>query len=195
MYNDLLLFISGPSTSSGKLGNALFFPNTGKHDDNVLRLGSHSNDCFGNVSLCPNGLTFALWFKLESQITGWSHPFHGIPYRPYFETYLNSYKPHINLLNATHLHAFHGIPVLSYGEWHHLGITYDATSGFAVYIDGCVPADNTILKSTVNWAIPNDFVLGCEGGTKCTRVHLDDLRFWTAKKSALFIWHLWKMYG
>ena len=158
-----------------------------------MRLGGHSNDCLGNVTLCPDGTTLSLWFKLESQVGNWAHLLQSTLYFVLCQTFGSNYFTHIYLRNETHDQHFSDFPPLSYGTWYHLGITYQPHLGYEVYIDGCLPVGHT--KNSHQWtpAIQN-FQLGCDYGNKCMKVFLDDLRFWTAKKSHVFMYWLWKMY-
>ena len=186
--------ISGPSISTGKLGNAIFLPNTDKSDDNEIRLGIHQNDCFGNITLCPNGLTLAFWIKIQSKITSYSHFLRGTTFKFLAHALANNYNPIIRLFNTTHRQESRGILGLSYGEWYHFVITYDASSGSGLYLDGRVTSREAWVTIVWTKGNVNDFILGCEGGSKCTRVHYDDLRFWSVKKSSQFICYLWKIY-
>ena len=157
-----------------------------------MRLGHHKNDCLGNLTLCPNGSTLSIWFKLESRITDFSHLFHSTLYSPRVRTYSSDYAIYFHLRNETHKQVLSDFPRLLYGEWHHLGITYN--SGFEVYVDGCVPLGITKKMFQESLVYKNEFEFGCDGGNKCTRAHLDDLRFWNVKKSRIFMWWLSKMH-
>ena len=157
-----------------------------------MRLGSHKNDCLGNLTLCQNGSTLSLWFKLESSIVNWSHFFQSTLYYAPLRTYATDYAIHFHLRNETHDQRWFDFPRLLYGEWHHLGVTYN--SGFEVYVDGCVPTG--LSKSMVEESLvyKNEFDFVCDRGNKCTRAHLDDIRFWNIKKSRVFMWWLSKMH-
>ena len=130
-----------------------------------------------------------------SRTTDWVHIFRGTLCRAYFNTFTSDYQPHFRGYNATHSQYIGDLPRLSYGDWHHFVITYEANSGFEVFVDGCIPPSRTRITNAENLVIANDFEMGCEGGNKCSQISFDDLRFWTAKKSPLFIWRLWKIYN
>ena len=185
---------SGPYTVKGKLGEAVFFPNEVKNDDNALKLGHHKTDCLGNVTLCPNGSTLSLWFRIESSIGDWGHMFDGTMHHAAFKTDSINYTFHLHLKNETHEEVIRNFPTFSYRVWHQLGITYDPTSGYEVYVDGSIPSGLTKVTEQRNLVYRNQFRLGCNNGHSCLRVHLDDFRFWTVKKSKSFMWWLWKIY-
>ena len=186
---------SGPYTTKGKLGKAVFFPNNAKNDNNALRLGHHKDDCLGNVTLCPNGSTLSLWFKLDQSIGSWGHLFDGTLYHAAFKTDSMNYTFLLHLRNETHKQVISNLPTLSYKVWHQLGITYHPTSGYEVYIDGFVPNGLSKVTEQRTLVYKNQFQLGCNNGGLCLRVYLDDLRFWTVKKSKSFMLWLWKIYG
>ena len=96
--------------------------------------------------------------------------------------------------NETHLQKFVGFQAFSYGKWYHFGITYHRNSGYEVYLNGCIPTGRTKETQLQTPGIIDYFDFGCDNGRDCLRVHLDDLRFWTVKKSSHFMWWLWKMY-
>ena len=159
-----------------------------------MRIGNHKNDCLGNSTLCPNGSTFSLWFKLESKLGGWGHLFDSTLYHAALKTGSVNYTCHLHLYNETHEQIFKELPTLFYRVWHHIGITYHPTSGYEVYIDGSIPTGLTKVTNQRTLVYQNQFELGCNNGGLCLRVYLDDLRFWTVKKSKSFMLWLWKIY-
>ena len=159
-----------------------------------MRLGHHNNDCLGNSTLCPNGSTLSLWFKLESKLAAWGHLVESTLYYVPFKTDSLNYTFNLHLRNETHTQKFKQFPCFSYKVWHHLGITYDPTSGYEVYIDGSIPTGRTKGTQQETLVYKDQFELGCNAGSQCMRVHVDDLRFWTVKKSKSFMWWLWKIY-
>ena len=194
MFTYNLYFLTGPEVTIGKLGNAIFLPNIERFDDNVIKLGDHNNDCLGNISLCPGGVTLSLWFKIEYYITNWSHLFRSTSFYCPMHCNATSCALYVYVRNESHMQQFPSFTDLSYGKWHHMGIACDESSSCVVYIDGCVPSGTYKVTRQENLVDRKDFELGCDNGNKCTRVHYDELRFWTVKKSQLFMWWLWNLY-
>ena len=183
--------VTGPSISVGKHGNAIFIPTTGGTGNMVINLGTHEHDCFGNIGLCPNGATFSLWFKPLELSTEFGTLFRSSSLVAYMHQTSAGAVVHFNLNNGSHIFNFFNMQRVAWDQWYHVGITYSRTSGFAVYFDRCAPHLPDKIKE-YNKTIKN-FELGCSTGMTCGRVHLDDLRFWTVKKSTQFIWNLFNM--
>ena len=51
-----------PQLVTGKVGSAILLD--GRQD--ALDFGDRSNDCFGNLDLCPHGLLLSLWLRPEN---------------------------------------------------------------------------------------------------------------------------------
>ena len=183
---------AGPSTSVGKYDNGIFLPNTANSDDNFISLGTHSNDCFGSVTLCPNGVTFSLWFKPDSQFGTWSHLCQSTYIHGFFKQLANgNLKLSIDFRNGTHRYRYDSLPEIILNMWHHLGITYSAKYGLNIYFDGVVQTGNfAIISSGIS---PKTWELGCTGKKFCIRIMYDDLRFWKMWKNPELVLRLWSM--
>ena len=186
----LIIYISGPYTTPGKYGNAIFTPNTGKYDGNVIDLGRHENDCLGKLSLCPKGLTLSLWFKADPPSHVWPILFSSTHFTIYFEL-----KGHLRLKallqNGTHQIKYSTLAHIAPIVWTHLGITYIANSGFEFFHNGCkLTKPNPIVLPMT--PVLKNFELGCAGGQKCMKVAYDDLRIWSSVKDEQFMWWLSK---
>ena len=172
--------------------HGIFMPNAAYSDDNIISLGIHSDDCFGNVTLCPDGIAFSLWFKLEALFKSPSHL--------YDSTYLHAFLKKlangnlilsVNFKNGTHRLRYESFPDVTLNAWHHLGLTYSPKYGMGVYYDGSVQTGSFEITSKSLSA--KDFQLGCTGGKFCIRVTYDDLRFWKVWKRQEFMLYLWSM--
>ena len=184
------IFFTGPYIVSGKHGNAIFTPNTGTFDDNVIDIGEHQTDCLGKASNCPGGMTFSIWIKLDQQphqyptlLDSNNLVIHG--YSVVDKFYITN-----DLRNETH--KFEYKSVLSYNEWHLIAYTYTATAGFQLYMDGCKYPPRRISVFSVAIA-PKSVTLGCRvERAYCSAVNFDDIRVWNEKKDEAFMWLLWR---
>ena len=129
----MLAYFAGPYTTTGKYGNAIMIPNNGAQDDNAIRMGAHSNSCFGNLNLCFNGATFSLWFKFGAETITQTTSIFQAPYLHIFtEDKKGEVKVRLETSNGTHLRRFFSLPAFAPGEWHLIGITYSKISDFTV---------------------------------------------------------------
>ena len=189
---DPAIYISGPYTTQGKHGNAIFTPNIGTLDDNVISLGTHENDCLGNIPLCPNGLTLSLWFKAEPQSHPWPHVFSSTYFTVLFNNGPGVLKLRTLLRNGTHQIWYLDLSIVAPNVWTHFGFTYTANTGINFFQDGCKltrPKNPQIAEMT---PVIKDFELGCTDGAHCAKITYDDFRFWTTAKDEQFMWWLSK---
>ena len=170
------------------IGNALQVPNTGSLDDNKLYLGHHDNDCLGNVTHCPDGLTISFWIYMFQQSYQWPYSLRGT----FFE--FSAYTPATNpfhaasVYNGTHRWGLGGDRII-YDYWHHYAFVYTAEGGFVIYTDG-YRRDQDGPHSEVRPSI--EYEMGCIGSQNCAKAKYDDLRVWNEAKDEDFIWHLWQ---
>ena len=183
--------ISGPQLTAGKYGNAVYTPNTqGSNDDNVISLGTHDNDCFGNVGLCTNGATLSFWIKGVRPRYLWPRLLDGSWFEFWFELRNNELLVSAAMKNGTHYHQFIFFAKMTYDQWHNIGMTFSPGSKPEVYFDGC---KTEAVENRISAGMPilRTIELGCFRGATCVEIHYDDLRFWTATKSPQFMWWLW----
>ena len=109
-----------------------------------------------------------------------------------FQKATSGHKLAMKLSNGTHLHQLGDFPLITYNQWHHLGIVYSTNYGFEVYHDGCMHM-YTLVKTTAKIPTIRSFRLGCDYSRNCMTMGFDDLRFWTTRKPQLFMWWLWTM--
>ena len=189
----LTLYISGPHITPGKQGNAIFTPNTGTTHGNVIDLGTHENDCLGSLSLCPNGVTLSLWFKIDS-VFSWPMLMSStyfvigmdeIPGAP------GSVKVKSHSLNVTHEITYYELYIVQPNVWTHFALTYNVNSGYEFFQDGCKltkESKNTYIKETA--PVIKNFELGCSKGSNCVKFAYDDFKFWSTAKDEQFMWWL-----
>ena len=184
--------ISGPHLTVGRYGNAVYTPNTeGFTDDNVINLGTHDNDCFGNVSLCTNGATLSFWMKAGRPSYGWPKLLDGSWFEFWFRFKNDELLATVRLQNGTHRHDLIHFAKITYNQWHNVGMTFSPGNGFEVYFDGCKTIRTGIQTS--NSLNPVHIELGCAGGDHCAKINYDEIRFWTATMSPSFMWSLSQM--
>ena len=166
-------------------------PNTGGLGNIAIKLGTHEHDCLGNITLCPNGATFSLWFKPIKTSTNYGTMFESTSLYAYWHQNSTGAQMFFNLNNGSHVFKFSSLPRVALDEWYHVGIIYSKLSGFLVYFPECLPRQpDEIQRYNV---IVKNFDLGCIPRQYCVRVYFDDLRFWTVKKSTQFIRNLSNM--
>ena len=167
-------------------------PNTDYKDDNIISLGYHSNDCFGNVTLCPDGVAFSLWFKLEAVFGSTSHLYDSACFHAFLSQKTNgNLRLSVNFKNGTHRFRYESLPGVTLNAWHHLGLTYSPKYGVDIYYDGSVQTGT--FEITIHSISPKSFELGCTRGKYCIRVIYDDLKFWKVWKRPEFMLQLWSM--
>ena len=188
----ILHSISGPYLTTGKYGKAVYTPNTeGHYDDNQINLGTHDNDCFGNVSHCTNGATLSFWIKAHEQMGISPRLLLGSWFFFGFNMKNGELLESATLRNGTHSHFYTHFAKVTYNQWHNIGMTYSPGKGFEVYFDGCKALRTGLATSA---PISTSIELGCTyGGQYCCMVNYDELRFWAATKSPRFMWWLSQM--
>ena len=187
----LTIFISGPYIVQGKYGNAIFTPNTASLNDKVINLGTHENDCLGKLSLCPKGLTFSLWFKLDPHTDIWRNLFTSTHFTVSLVKVSGVLKLNSFIRNGTHQIKHVGLTVITPYTWSHFGFTYSVNYGSEFFHNGCkLTNPNPVITAK----IPDirNFQFGCYRGEYCTKAAYDDFRFWTAAKDEQFMWWLWQ---
>ena len=182
------LFISVWSNVPGKSGMAINIPNIGTFDGNYIDLGSPPSNCFGDLSLCENGMAFSLWFKLNSGIHTW--PF--LIFSKHVEIYMYAQQLHFNmqfyLKNNTHSFNLGSSLKMIYDQWQNVAVTYEETVGFKVYING-IKAIATFAINEIS-LVELNFQIGCKLNHNCLGGVVDELQFWDEWKDSYFIWLL-----
>ena len=184
-----MLKFPGPSIATGKFHKALQVPNTAATEGNKLSLGLHENDCLGNVTLCPDGVTVSLWIYMFSQYHQWPYMASGSMFEIMGRTSRGQIPRtfQITLFNGTHKWTTeHG---LIYSYWHYFAFVYTKKDGYTLFFDGY--HYNPIIP-TVWVKASRNLELGCREGSLCSKAKYDDLRVWNEAKDENFIWHLWQ---
>ena len=126
-------YFAGPYTTLGKRGNAIFLPNSHHADGNLINMGAHASDCFGNISLCPNGFTFSIWFTFAPLNTTYTDFLYSTIMFFVFTLHSeNNFRLGVTAFNETHIHQFWALPIFPSRDWIQVGLTYSRGSGFKV---------------------------------------------------------------
>ena len=150
-------------------------------------MGLHANDCLGNVTLCPDGVTVSFWIYVFSQSHSWPFLFHGTSID--ILAYTPSTNPRADGVVFNGTHSWTSGDRLIYDYWHHYALVYTAKDGVTWYSDGYRRDPETPkLQDRRSWNLE----LGCANSKNCAKAKYDDLRVWNEAKDENFIWHLWQ---
>ena len=140
----VFLLITDPNITIGKYGNAIFIPYIGGPGNFAIKLGTHEHDCLGNITLCPNGATFSLWYKPVEISAPWGTVFDSTSLYAFYHLNSEGFKMFFQLNNGSHLFKFTSVPRVAWLKWYHVGITYSKESDFVVHFDGCMQRSEDI---------------------------------------------------
>ena len=179
-------YFPGPKIHSGRFGNALQVLNTGTIGSNKIILGNHQNDCFGNVSLCPDGVTISFWIYMFSHPHNWPGPVNGPVF--YFFCYTPSKNPHCTVKVWNGTHRWQRNERIIYNYWHNFVWVFTPKDGLTWYVDG-YRRDPMTPNPEIRG--PRNLDLGCLGTQHCAIAKYDDIRVWNEAKDENFIWQFW----
>ena len=174
--------------SSGRFGNALEVQNSGTHGTTKLSLGTHENDCLGNLTLCPDGVTISFWIYMFKQSHQWPAPIVGSTF--YFICKTPSTNPVFRPTIYNGTHEWNKETQMIYDYWHHFAFVYTAKDGLTWYSDGY--RHDPITPGLYSRGSRN-LEMGCLGTRNCAKAKYDDLRVWNEAKDEKFIWRLWQL--
>ena len=169
----------GADIVPGRVGGALHLNGI---DQNV-NFGPYTSACYHTFEECPDGVTWAMWLKLEggtfSVILDSGGSFSGATGYTLFKYETGSLK--IQVKTTTHLHILllrHWEP----GYWVHLVFSLHPITGASIYLNGCGVTDRafvyTVKTSSFN-AVYRPFVLGSYTiNLYYTAMDIDNLLIW-----------------
>ncbi|KAL4216896.1 neuroligin protein binding [Mactra antiquata] len=149
----------------------------------------HRYECFGDLSLCPDGYTIGMWFKFDRLGTGkgvylsnggHSTRSHGVAM--YYQS--GSMEWVFRLKNgrewrATALNVFGR-------RWYHVTVTWHKLRGVSIYLNGYKTAQGLTptYRAPINSSISfDDFIIGQSNNHEETRdlgmMTVDDFQFWS----------------
>jgi len=133
-----------------------------------ITLGSFPYECVGNIDLCARGFTLSLWYNPDPGDS-------SIPHRYLLSTggqsavsegiYIRqNYGKEFEIGVTSDAVQWTVMFYLVTGFWTNIGLTWSATSGLAVYVDGLPVGEDLIGASRVYWKAQfnpfQDLVLG-----------------------------------
>ena len=165
--------------------------------DQNVNFGQGTSTCFYTFQECPDGVTWAMWLKLEGEESS------TIIDAGLIHTYAMGYRlrrsefggVRIEARNTTHWH-FLNLKYWELGYWVHLAFSLHPTTGGAMYLNGCRVTDsffryNVITRSEI---VPKyfPFVLGSNAwGRDYAAMGIDNLLIWY---NILAPENAWKLY-
>ena len=118
--------------------------------DQWLELGIHDDNCFGNVSLCNHGFSFALWIKFGAK-SGDDTNCHFV-FSSGYKKLPNTYslckkdgKLRMTVNTQTRRYESHVFPVENH-MWYHVGVTWECVIGLTVITDGA-PLEAAVVNN------------------------------------------------
>ena len=169
----------GADIVPGRVGGALHLNGT---DQNVI-FGPYISACYHTFQECPDGVTWAMWLKLEggtfSVILDSGGSFYGATGYTLFKYDTGSLKFHAK--NKTHAHILllrHWEP----GYWVHFVFSVHPITGASMYLNGCRVTDRAFIymvKPSPFYAKYRPFVLGSyTTNLYYTAMDIDNLLIW-----------------
>ena len=183
----------------GVSGNAVYVNGV----DQYVEFGGHKDRCFGNVSLCHHGFSFAFWMKLGNKSfgSGCQYIFTSVDvhYANGFETCRWKDGRIRTGVNLPHGRYGKSIDMVESNQWHHHGVTSSLSNGLTIISDGVlvrsVPQMRPANRS--EWPHETEISLGRLPRNPLnpeymSEVTVDELYFWERWLPNL---QMWKVYA
>ena len=167
-------------------------------------LGNQRHSCLGNLNMCTKGVVMAMWLRMHK---------YDEPGNYNDEYYFSNGGQTVNSMGIallmrqkkllamfrteTRLWEVYYDNGLSLHSWYHVVLTWSATSGGYVYIDGALGGHNQQGQSLTSNRKGNayvNFVLGDANNNPPNdpgEMTLDELRIWDAVADVLWVWRLY----
>ena len=172
--------------------------------DQWVDLGNQRDNCMGGLEKCSHGFVMAMWLKMhryhkpgttddEYYLTNGGHTKHsmGIVLLMRAKSFLVFFR------TATRYWQITTTTQNTLYTWHHLVLTWDATNGGKVYVNGMLDGEERLgISYRSNWAgdTYTKFIVGCESTfppRSAAEMTLDELRIWDAVMNAQQVWVLY----
>ena len=138
----------------------------GLHVRNKARLflDNTANACLGNLSICTNGLSIALWINLLSLSDGGRH----ITHSEYSINIVATASGTISVWTSgqpNSLRSFGTQSTAPVGTWTHVAVVFDPDVGMFIYMNGSLDAFKSIDEAFSRSSVygPRDYVFGSKG--------------------------------
>ena len=192
--------VTGPGASivQGKLGKALSISQTAGGDTSV-DLGAIRDNCFGDPSLCSEGLTLSFWINRASTNGATYYICNGGQTGASYGISSSSKSNgiiHFAIKTKTHWFTIDSNSV-TMGNWHHVVISWPHDKRFKLYVDGEYIDQSNEEVRAISSTQYNNFYLGKpnNGDMYFGTVIFDEILFWDSPKEANFITDLYQSYN
>ena len=170
--------------------------------DQYVEFGGHRSRCFGNVSLCDKGFSFAFWLKFgnKSLGSGCQYIFTSVDvhYANGFETCRWNDGRIRTGVNLRHGRYNAMTQMVESDVWYHHGVTWSRSNGLAIISDGVLvrnvphmmPKNNTELTRETNislGSLPRNPLVS----EWMSVVAVDELYFWETWLPNIQIWKVY----
>ena len=150
-----LIKVENTKIQTGKLYQSLYVKNGGR-----LELDNTANTCFGNLALCTDGLSIALWIN-PSMHGSFEHITHSI----YSITITLDQSGVIavwTLGQPNSISAFVTHSVAPVGTWTHVAVVFDPDVRMFIYMNGTLDAFKSINEDFLHTSPygPHDYIFG-----------------------------------
>lgn len=139
-FNHLPLMVSGKMATVS--GTPVIVPGVNQgavrlEGGESLNLGDLTHTCMGDLSVCDNGLTFAIWLKFTNLTSATNTRFIDIILSPIMKMTWPQHSSTIFYFKFTTNEAFWYLqgPMI-FGEWMHLCANWKQNKTMAVYVNG-----------------------------------------------------------
>ena len=144
---------------AGKVNQGLHLRNRAR-----LFLDNTANTCLGNLSICTNGLSIALWINPSSLSSGGRH----ITHSEYSINIVATASGTISVWTSgqpNSLRSFRTQSTAPMGTWTHVAVVFDPDVGMFIYMNGILDAFKSINEAFSRSSLygPRDYVFGGKG--------------------------------
>ena len=168
------ILMNGASLTAGYHGNGLQLDGI----DDYVDLGYHGDSCFGNITLCVNGLTVAMWLwpnVTDSQQIYFSNS-DGKNVCLQFKQRSHG-QLGVKLKTLTHKYKSSDYELTN--RWTHIAVSWYPEKKLVVYIDGCVHDDVAGIPELNTYDIKNTVIgKNPKNNNKYAAGIIDEFNFW-----------------
>lgn len=166
----------------GKIGGAIHIPWGGQYVD----LGSFSDSCLGNTTICMYGFTIAFWLnidRLQDNMYFMASGLYG------FSIFAYSNRLYANVQNGDRLWQTSASGITT-GRWYFVEVTWNTISGLELYLDQKMAASQrTSSHNEIQTTLYNNFYIGRANSNmyheKYSAAIFDDVYIYNADRERL----------
>ena len=187
----------GATVAVGKLGGALHLNGVNQN----VNFGPYNPVCLHTYEMCPDGITWAMWLKLEGNSHAVILDTGGYYSSSVGYCLLRRRDGVFRVLysNVTHYHAL-DLTFWDLGQWVHLVFVLDHSTGASMYLNGCRVDGMALIFSVGPRSHPitryMPFVLGSSSvSTRYSAMGVDNLLIWYDVRTPEEVWQLYLQGG